>query len=97
MALEYHTHKRLIPPNTLFTSTNTERNHPSPHPTESTPTESAAKSIQEGMGKEKNESAIVNSRGADKEGDTLSTGEGDVLLNKPTVSTRRRDILFIIL
>ena len=102
MALEYHTHKKIPPSslgNTILTSTNTERNHPSPHPTESTPTESAAKSIQEGMGKEKNESAIVTSRGADvnKERDALSTREGDVAsLNKPTVSAIG-DILFIIL
>jgi len=84
----------------MLTSTNTKRNHPSSHPTESTPTESTAKSIQEGMGKEKNESAIVTSRGADvnKERDTLSTREGDVAsLNKPTVSIHVRDIFFIIL
>ena len=82
----------------MSTSTNTEHNHPSPHPVESTPAESAAKSIQEGTGDEKNERAIVNSGGAEnvnKERDTLSTREGDVLLlNKPTVSTRRRYIVY---
>ena len=85
----------------MSTSTNTtEQNHPSPHPIESTHAENAATSIQEGMGEEKNERAIVNSQGADnvnKEGDTLSTNqsrEGDVLLNKPTVSARRRYIVY---
>jgi len=81
----------------MLTSTNTKRNHPSSHPTESTPTESAAKSIQEGMGKEKNESAISQGADVNKERDTLSTREGDVAsLNKPTVSAIG-DILFIIL
>ena len=97
LALEYHTHKKRIPPNTTSTNT-TEHNHPSPNPTESTHTESAATSIQEGTGEEKNERAIVNSQGADnvnKERDTLSTREGDVLLNKPTVSVHVGDILFI--